>query len=1231
MNARTRAGGLETLLRRRIVVLDGAMGTMIQAEGLDEEGFRGTRFRDWPGDLKGNNDLLVLTQPDIVRDIHRAFFAAGADIVETNTFNASAPSQADYGTEELVYELNREGARLAREAADEAAAKTPGRPRFVAGVLGPTSRTASISPDVDDPGFRNTSFDELAATYQVALRGLVDGGADILLVETVFDTLNCKAAIFAILGHFEESGTRLPVMVSGTITDASGRTLSGQTPEAFWYAVRHARPLAIGLNCALGAKELRPHIQDISNIADTYVSVHPNAGLPNDMGEYDDTPAIMAELLGDFARSGFLNVVGGCCGTTPEHIRAITEAVEGVPPRQIPQIERRCRLSGLEPLTIGPVTGFVNIGERTNVAGSARFKKLIVEGDDAGALDVARGQVANGAQMIDVNMDEAMLDSEAAIERFLKLVASEPDISRVPIVVDSSKWSVIEAGLKCVQGKGVVNSISLKEGEDAFVDHARRILAYGAAVVVMAFDEGGQADSHARMVEICTRSYRLLTEQVGFPPEDVIFDANVFPIATGIDEHANFAADFLAAVSEIKRTLPYAPTSGGISNMSFSFRGNDRVREAMHAVFLYHAVQAGLDMGIVNAGQLEVYSEIPSELRERVEDAVLNRRADATERMLEIADRYRGEGRKVEDDLGWREAPVAERLAYALVKGISEHIVEDAEEARRAAERAIEVIEGPLMDGMNKVGELFSSGRMFLPQVVKSARVMKQAVAHLVPFIEDEKEAGAGRGAKGKILLATVKGDVHDIGKNIVGVVLQCNNFEIVDLGVMVPYARIIEAARAENVHMIGLSGLITPSLDEMASVAKELTRDGFTIPLLIGGATTSKVHTAVKIAPNYAGPTIHVTDASKAVAVASGLTSASRREGLIDDVRCEYAEIREGRAHAGARAPRLPIAEARAAKPAIDWKRASPPKPRFLGVKSFADYDLTDLVERIDWTPFFRTWELKGTYPRILEGDGVGEAARTLFADATAMLGRIVAEKWLTAKGVVGFFAANTVDHDDVAIYADESRVHPRCVIHFLRQQMAKGEGRANYCLADFVAPRETGVADYIGAFAVTAGIGIEACLARFERAGDDYSQILVKALADRLAEAFAERLHERVRKEFWAYVVEEDLAIEDLIKERYRGIRPAPGYPGCPDHTAKATLFELLEAEKRASITLTESFAMHPAASVSGFYFSHADARYFGVGRIGRDQLEDYARRQGIPVAEAARWLAANLAADA
>ena len=1233
MNAQARTRELETLFRRRILVLDGAMGTMIQAERLDEDGYRGTRFRDWPRDLKGNNDLLILTQPDIVRDLHRAYFAAGADIVETNTFNSTAPSQADYGTEELVYELNREGARLAREAADEIETKTPGRPRFVAGVLGPTNRTASMSPDVNDPGFRNTSFDELAATYGIAVRGLVDGGADIVIVETVFDTLNCKAAIFAILGHFEKSGTRLPVMVSGTITDASGRTLSGQTPAAFWNSVRHARPLAVGLNCALGAEALRSHIQEVSNVAEVFVSVHPNAGLPNDLGEYDDTPAIMAEVLGEFARSGFVNLVGGCCGTTPEHIRAIAEAVEGVPPRPIPRIERRCRLSGLEPLTVGPVTGFVNIGERTNVAGSARFKKLIVEGDDAGALDVARAQVANGAQLIDVNMDEALLDSEAAMERFLKLVATEPDISRVPVVVDSSKWSVIEAGLKCVQGKGVVNSISLKEGEDAFVDQARKILAYGAAVVVMAFDENGQADSRARMVEICTRSYRLLTERVGFPPEDVIFDANVFPIATGIDEHDNFAADFIAAVSEIKRTLPHAPTSGGISNMSFSFRGNDRVREAMHSVFLYHAVQAGLDMGIVNAGQLEVYSEIPSELRERIEDAVLNRRADAAERMLEIAERYRGAGRKVEDDLGWRDAPVAERLAYALVRGILQHIVEDAEEARLAAEHAIEVIEGPLMDGMNQVGELFGSGRMFLPQVVKSARVMKQAVAHLVPFIEAEKKAGtkAGLGAKGKILLATVKGDVHDIGKNIVGVVLQCNDFEIVDLGVMVPYARIVETARAENVQMIGLSGLITPSLDEMASVATELARDGFATPLLIGGATTSKVHTAVKIAPNYTGPTIHVTDASKAVAVATGLASASRREGLIDDVRCEYAEIRESRAHGGARSPRLPLAEARAAKPAIDWTGAPPPKPRFLGVKSFADYDLADLVGRIDWTPFFRTWELKGTYPQILEDERIGAAARSLFADATEMLERIVADKWLTANGVVGFFAANTVGHDDVAIYGDESRARPRCVIHFLRQQMVKGAGRANYCLADFIAPRETGVADYIGAFAVTAGLGIEASLARFERQVDDYSQILLKALADRLAEAFAERLHERVRKEFWAYVVEEDLAIEDLIEERYQGIRPAPGYPACPDHTAKATLFQLLEAEKRASITLTESFAMNPAASVSGFYFSHPDARYFGVGRIGRDQLADYALRLGIPVAEAERWLAANLVAEA
>ncbi|MSO54234.1 MAG: methionine synthase [Rhodospirillales bacterium] len=1218
---------LKRLLTDRIVLLDGAMGTMIQTHRLEEADFRARRFADHKRDLKGNNDLLTLTQPGIIRDIHDGFLASGADIIETNTFNSTSVSQADYGMESLVYELNREGARLARAAVDARMAVEPDRPRFVAGAIGPTNRTASMSPDVNDPGFRNIAYDELVRAYDEAARGLIEGGADLLLVETIFDTLNAKAAIYAILKLFAERGAALPIMISGTITDASGRTLSGQTPTAFWTSVAHAQPLIVGFNCALGVKELRPHVQDMAKAADTFVSVYPNAGLPNAFGGYDDTPGYMAEHVREFAESGLVNVVGGCCGTTPDHIAAMAEAVHGVAPRPLPIIAKRLRLSGLEPLEFGPVTGFVNVGERTNVAGSIKFKKLIVDGDFAGALAVGRSQVENGAQVIDVNMDEAMLDSQAAMDTFLKLVASEPDISRVPVMIDSSKWPVIEAGLKCVQGKPVVNSISLKEGEDEFIAQAREIRRYGAAAIVMAFDEQGQADTAERMIAICTRCYRILTETVGFPPEDIIFDSNVFPIATGIDTHNRFSVDYMEAVKHIKTHLPHASTSGGISNMSFAFRGNDAVREAMHSVFLYHAVRAGLDMGIVNAGQLGVYADIPSDLRERIEDVVLARRSDATERLIEVASSARSQAKAAVTDMSWREQPVAERLKHALVEGIADYVVEDAEAARLELGRPIAVIEGPLMDGMNVVGDLFGSGQMFLPQVVKSARVMKQAVAHLIPFLEAEKVGDAPR-AKGKVLLATVKGDVHDIGKNIVGVVLGCNNFDIVDLGVMVPYAKIVEAARREKVDIIGLSGLITPSLDEMVSVAKELTRDGLNLPLLIGGATTSKAHTAVKIAPSYHGATIHVLDASRAVGVVNSLMSDELRPPLLQAVETEYERLRVAHAGAEPRGRRLDIADARRSRVKIDWKANPAPRPSFLGLKVLADYDLAELATRIDWTPFFRTWELKGTYPTILKDRLEGKAASALFADVKAMLERIIAEKWLNAKGVFGFFPANATG-DDVEVYGEDGR-KVEGTAHFLRQQMARNDSRPNLCLADFVAPKGSGTTDYLGAFAVTTGLGIEGKLAEFVRANDDYNSILLKALADRLAEAFAERLHERVRTEFWAYAPAEKLSNDDLIRERYQGIRPAPGYPACPDHSEKTFLFKLLNAEANASITLTESFAMWPAAAVSGYYFWRPECQYFGVGRIGKDQVEDYAKRKGVSVEQAETWLSPNLAYD-
>ncbi len=1221
---------LARLLDERILVLDGAMGTMIQEHRFDEAAFRGARFGNWTRDLKGNNDLLTLTRPDVIRDIHDSFLAAGADILETNTFNSTAISQADYGMEGLVRELNEVGARLAREVADAWSTKTPDRPRFVAGILGPTNRTASMSPDVSDAGFRNVTFDDLVATYEEAAEALVAGGADLLMIETSFDTLNAKAAIYAIFKVFEARGTELPIMVSGTITDASGRTLSGQTPEAFWNSVAHARPVAVGFNCSLGAKELRPHVQEIARVAGTRVSVHPNAGLPNAFGGYDDTPENMAALIGEFARSGFVNIVGGCCGTTPEHIRAIADAVAGVPPRKLPEIRPACRLSGLEPLAIGgdgrDGARFVNVGERTNVAGSIRFAKLIREGDYESALDVARQQVENGAQVIDVNMDDAMLDAEAAMVRFLRLVATEPDIARVPVMVDSSKFAVVTAGLKCLQGKSIVNSISLKEGEEPFLAQAREVRRNGAAVVVMAFDEKGQADTRARKVDICARAYRLLTEKVGLPPEDIIFDPNIFAVATGIEEHDNYAVDFIEATREIKRTLPHVHVSGGVSNLSFSFRGNDPVREAMHAVFLYHATRAGMDMGIVNAGQLAVYAEIPEDVRERVEDVVLNRRRDATERLLEIAEGLKGKARDKVEDAAWRDAPVEERLKHALVKGIAEHVVADTEEARLKYPRPIQVIEGPLMDGMNVVGDLFGSGQMFLPQVVKSARVMKQAVAHLIPYIEAEKEKSGGGGPKGRIVLATVKGDVHDIGKNIVGVVLQCNNFEVVDLGVMVPYDRILATAKEKGADMIGLSGLITPSLEEMATVAAEMQRQGFELPLLIGGATTSKVHTAVKIAPNYQGPVVHVVDASRAVGVAQNLVSEGNRETFVAQVANDYAEIRT-RFEGGDDAGRLlPIAEARANRAPVDWGGYAPTRPGFVGIRAFADYDLAELATRIDWTPFFQTWELRGSYPAILDDAKQGEAARGLWRDARTMLERIVAERWLVARGVVGLWPANA-EGDDVVLYADEARTRAVETVHFLRQQQRKTRG-PNLGLADFVAPRDSGVADYMGAFAVTAGIGCDERAKAFEAAHDDYQSILLKALADRLAEAFAERLHERVRKELWGYAPDEDLSNEELVAEKYRGIRPAPGYPACPDHSEKPALFALLAARQNAGMTLTDGFAMLPAASVSGYYIGHPEARYFGIGKIGRDQVEDYAGRKGVSVAQAEKWLAPNLA---
>jgi 5-methyltetrahydrofolate--homocysteine methyltransferase len=1218
---------LKQALQERILVLDGAMGTMIQGYKLQEADYRGSRFADWPSDLKGNNDLLSLTRPDVIREIHTAYLDAGADILETNTFNSTTVSMADYRMQELSAEINLAAARLARAAADAATARTPHKPRFVAGVLGPTNRTTSLSPDVNNPGYRNISFDQLATAYYESTGALIEGGVDIILIETVFDTLNAKAAVFAVKQYFDDHKIELPIMISGTITDASGRTLTGQTAEAFWNSLRHAEPLAFGLNCALGPKELRPYVQELSNICDVHVSAHPNAGLPNELGGYDLNAAHMAEHIDEWAREGMLNIVGGCCGTTPVHIKAIAAVAAKYKPRVIPERPRSLRLSGLEACNIDAGALFVNVGERTNVTGSAQFLRLIKAGEYETALDVARQQVENGAQIIDINMDEAMLDSAAVMKEFLNMLASEPDISRVPVMIDSSKWSVIESGLKCIQGKGVVNSISMKEGEAEFIRQAKLVRRYGAAVIVMAFDEKGQADTQARKIEICSRAYKILTEQIGFPPEDIIFDPNIFAIATGIEEHNNYGVDFIEATRIIKRTLPHARISGGVSNVSFSFRGNNPVREAIHAVFLYHAIQAGMDMGIVNAGQLGIYAEIPPELRDAVEDVVLNRRTDATERLLALADKYRGDGGAIapKEELEWRSWPVNKRLEHALVKGITDYIDQDVEEARLQAAKPLHVIEGPLMDGMNVVGDLFGAGKMFLPQVVKSARVMKKAVAHLLPYMEQEKDS---QQSNGRVLMATVKGDVHDIGKNIVGVVLQCNGYEVIDLGVMVSAEQILKTAHDRCCNIIGLSGLITPSLDEMVHVAKEMQRLNLNTPLLIGGATTSRLHTAVKIDPQYKNAVVHVLDASRAVGVVGNLLSQTQSQSYVANIKREYGEIRDKRNAQQQERKQATLAEARANKQPVQWQGYQPPVPSQLGIQVFDNYPLTKLRERIDWTPFFQTWELAGKYPRILQDAVVGQEATRLYKDAQTMLDQIISERWLTAKGVLGFFPANSINDDDIELYTDNRRQQVLMTLHHIRQQSVKQEDRHNHCLSDYVAPKETGLQDYVGAFAVTAGIGIEAHIKRFEQQHDDYNSILLKALADRLAEAFAEHLHERVRREFWGYAPQENLSNTDLIDEKYRGIRPAPGYPACPDHTEKALLWELLRPDQHAGMTLTESFAMWPAASVSGWYFAHPEARYFGTGKIGKDQLQDYARRKNMDIATAERWLAPILA---
>jgi len=1217
---------LQAAARERILVIDGAMGTEIQQLGFGEDHFRGERFAGCACHQQGNNDLLILSQPQAIEDIHYRYARAGADIIETNTFSSTRIAQADYQMENAVYDLNRDGARLARRAAIRAQ-KEDGRRRFVAGAIGPTNRTASISPDVNNPGYRAVTFDDLRLAYAEQIDGLIDGGADIILIETIFDTLNAKAAIFACAERFEAKGLHLPVMISGTITDLSGRTLSGQTPSAFWYSVRHANPFTIGLNCALGADAMRPHLQELSGVADTFISAYPNAGLPNEFGRYDETPDDMARQIRGFAEEGLVNVVGGCCGSTPEHIKAIADAVASFKPREVPEHKPFMALSGLEPFVFTKDVPFVNVGERTNVTGSAKFRKLITAGDLTAALAIARDQVENGASIIDINMDEGLIDSEKAMVDFVNLIAAEPDIARVPLMLDSSKFEIMEAGLKCVQGKAVVNSISMKEGEEKFIAQAKLLRNYGAAVVVMAFDEQGQADTYERKVAICERAYKLLTEEAGFPPEDIIFDPNIFAVATGIEEHNNYGVAFIEATRTIRERMPLVHVSGGVSNLSFSFRGNEPVREAMHAVFLYHAIQAGMDMGIVNAGQLAIYENIEPELREACEDVVLNRRDDATERMLEIAERFRGSGSKEAkaQDLAWREWPVEKRLSHALVNGITEFIEADTEEARQTAERPLHVIEGPLMAGMNVVGDLFGSGKMFLPQVVKSARVMKQAVAVLLPYMEEEKRLNGGdqKKAAGKVLMATVKGDVHDIGKNIVGVVLACNNYEIIDLGVMVPSTKILETAIAEKVDIIGLSGLITPSLDEMVHVASEMERQGFDIPLLIGGATTSRVHTAVKIHPRYdRGQAIYVNDASRAVGVVSALLSPEQKPAYVSGIQAEYAKVAAAHARSEAEKTRLPIARARANAEKLDWGTYQPTRPQFLGTRVFETYDLAELAKYIDWTPFFQTWELKGRFPAILEDEKQGEAARQLYADAQAMLAKIIEEKWFRPRAVIGFWPANTVG-DDIRLYADDNRDRDLATFFTLRQQLSKRDGRPNVALSDFVAPAASGVRDYVGGFVVTAGIEEVAIAERFERANDDYSSILVKALADRFAEAFAECMHERVRKEFWGYAPNEAFSADELVNEAYGGIRPAPGYPAQPDHTEKATLFRLLDATATTGVELTESYAMWPGSSVSGLYIGHPASYYFGVAKVERDQVEDYAARKGMEVAEVERWL--------
>ncbi|UNK28576.1 methionine synthase [Serratia plymuthica] len=1218
---------LRRQLAQRILVLDGGMGTMIQSYRLEESDFRGERFADWQSDLKGNNDLLVLTKPEVITAIHYGYLEAGADILETNTFNSTTIAMADYHMESLSAEINYQAACLARACADEWTARTPDKPRYVAGVLGPTNRTASISPNVNDPAFRNVSFDELVEAYRESTRALVEGGVDLIMIETIFDTLNAKAAAFAVETEFEALGVELPIMISGTITDASGRTLSGQTTEAFYNSMRHVKPLSFGLNCALGPDELRQYVAELSRISETYVTAHPNAGLPNAFGEYDLDAQEMAKQVGEWAQAGFLNIIGGCCGTTPEHIAAMVDAVAGVPPRPLPDIPVACRLAGLEPLNIDAKTLFVNVGERTNVTGSARFKRLIKEEKYNEALAVARQQVESGAQIIDINMDEGMLDAEAAMVRFLSLIAGEPDIARVPIMIDSSKWSVIEKGLKCIQGKGIVNSISMKEGEEAFIHHAKLVRRYGAAVVVMAFDEVGQADTRERKFEICRRAYKILTERVGFPPEDIIFDPNIFAVATGIEEHNNYAVDFIEACADIKTHLPHAMISGGVSNVSFSFRGNDPVREAIHAVFLYHAIRNGMDMGIVNAGQLAIYDDLSDELRNAVEDVILNRRDDGTERLLDLAEKYRGskDNEVAVQQAEWRGWPVEKRLEYSLVKGITEFIELDTEEARQRADRPIEVIEGPLMAGMNVVGDLFGEGKMFLPQVVKSARVMKQAVAYLEPYIEASKQKGT---TAGKILLATVKGDVHDIGKNIVGVVLQCNNYEIVDLGVMVPTEKILKTAREQNVDIIGLSGLITPSLDEMVNVAKEMERQGFTLPLLIGGATTSKAHTAVKIEQNYSGSTTYVQNASRTVGVVSALLSATQRDDFVARTRKEYETVRIQHARKKPRTPPVSLQKARDNAMALDWENYRPPVPQQLGVHA-VEAGIETLRQYIDWTPFFMTWSLAGKYPRILEDEVVGEEAKRLFADANQMLDMLAANGSLNPRGVYGLFPANRVG-DDIEVYRDENRDEVLVVSRHLRQQTEKTDF-PNYCLADFVAPKSSGKADYFGAFAVTGGLEEDELAAAYDAQHDDYNKIMIKALSDRLAEAFAEYLHEQVRKLHWGFAADENLSNEELIRENYQGIRPAPGYPACPEHTEKAEIWRLLDVNRHTGMELTESFAMWPGAAVSGWYFSHPESKYFAVAQIQRDQVEDYAARKGMSISEVERWLAPNLGYDA